>query len=75
MTHLITVNHDGTATLAADFSDEGVALQGNTHVKGGEAEALAYLPVFERDLRRNYAHLFPTPVTDSDEPAEEGMHE
>ncbi len=75
MTHLITVNHDGTATLTVDFSDEGVGLQGKTHVTGGEAEALAYLPVFERDLRRNYAHLFPTPDPDPDEPAEEEMDE
>ncbi len=75
MTYAITVNDDGTATLAVDFSDEGVGLQGKTHVKGGEAEALAYLPVFDRDLRRNYAHLFPAPVTDPDEPAEGEMYE
>lgn len=75
MTYAIAVNDDGTATLAVDFSDEDVGLQGKTQVKGGEAEALAYLPVFERDLRRNYSHLFPTPDPDPDEPAEEEMDE
>ena len=75
MTHTITELHDGTARIDVDFSDEGVDLQGTTHVRGGEAEALAYLPVFERDLRRNYAHLFPTPDPDPDEPAEEEMDE
>lgn len=75
MTYAIAVNDDGTTTLTVDFSDEGVSLQGKTHVKGGEAEALAYLPVFERDLRRNYAHLFPTLDPDPDEPAEEEMDE
>ncbi len=63
MTHVITPNPDGAtgATLiTVDFADEGVNLQGATAIKGGEPEALAYMRVFERDLRRNYAELFPT---------------
>lgn len=64
MTHTLTVNQDGTTTLVVDFADEGVELLGETTVKGGEAEALQYLPVVEADLRRNYAHLFPAPEPD-----------
>lgn len=61
MTYVITENPDGTATIQVDFADENVDLQGVTSVKGGEVEALRYLPVFEADLRRNFAHLFPVP--------------
>lgn len=59
MTHAVHVNSDGTTTLRVDFSDEGVPLQGEIRVRGGEAEALAYLPVFEADLRRNFASQYP----------------
>jgi hypothetical protein len=61
MTYVLAVNPDGTTIIQVDFSDEGVALTGETRIKGGEAEALAYLPIFEADLRRNYAELFPLP--------------
>ncbi len=61
MTYVITPNSDGTTLITVDFTDEGVALQGETTIKGGEPEAAVYLPVFERDLRRNCAELFPTP--------------
>jgi len=57
--HIITVNPDGTTRIQVDFTDEGVNLQGETILKGGEVEALAYLPIFEADLRRNYIELFP----------------
>lgn len=60
MMHTITVL-DGVARIEVSFTDEGVDLVGVTHVKGGEAEALAYLPVFEADLRRNFSELFPPP--------------
>ena len=60
MTYTITLL-DGIARIEVSFADEGVDLVGTTHVKGGEAEALAYLPVFEADLRRNFADLFPAP--------------
>jgi hypothetical protein len=59
MTYTITVNPDGTTTIDVDFTDETVNLQGQTSVKGGEAEALSYLHFFEADLRRNFADLFP----------------
>jgi hypothetical protein len=61
MLHNITVMDDGTTKIEVDFSDEDVNLHGVTHVKGGEAEALQYLSVFENDLRRNNADLFPQP--------------
>lgn len=61
MTYDIAVLDDGTARIDVSFADEGVDLQGTTTVKGGEAEAIAYLPTFEADLRRNYRHLFPEP--------------
>lgn len=75
MTHVIQVNSDGTTTLRVDFVDEGVPLQGETTVKGRQAEALAYLPVFEADLRRNFADRYPIllqPIVITP-PTEEGM--
>ncbi len=54
-------NQDGTTTIKANFTDEGVDLYGETTVRGGETEALRYLPVFEADLRRNFADIFPIP--------------
>lgn len=59
MTHKVTVLDDGTTKIEVDFSDEGINLRGETYVKGGEAEAKNYLPIFEQDLRRNYSELFP----------------
>lgn len=61
MTHTLTVNSDGTTTIQVDFADEGIILTGQTSVKGGEAEVLRYLPIFEADLRRNFAGRFPEP--------------
>jgi hypothetical protein len=61
MMYTLTVNPDGPTTIQVDFADEGVGVQGQTSIKGGEAEALRYLPVFETDLRRNFADLFPVP--------------
>lgn len=68
MTYVITANPDGTATIAVDFADEGITLSGETAVKGGEADALRYLPIFAVDLRRNFADLFPQP----EQPAPDG---
>ena len=61
MTHYLTVEPNGTTRIDVDFADEGVDLAGVTHVRGGEAEALIYLRVFEADLRSNYVELFPQP--------------
>lgn len=61
MTNTVTINEDGTTTIAVDFADEGITLTGETAVKGNESDALRYLPTFEADLRRNYADLFPLP--------------
>jgi hypothetical protein len=61
MIHDITVLDDGTTRIDVSFSDEGVDLQGTTSVRGGQAEAERYLPVYESDLRTNYADLFPAP--------------
>ena len=47
--------------LGVSFVDEGVELTEHIKVDGGEQAALAYLPFFVADLRRNYAHLFPQP--------------
>jgi hypothetical protein len=70
MIHAITVNPDGTTTIRVDFTDEGVNLQGEIAIKGGEAKALGYVPIFEADLRRNYIELFPPAP-----PTEGGMPE
>lgn len=47
--------------LTISFADENVDLTGETVVAGGEAEAVAYEPFFEADLRRNFADKFPQP--------------
>ncbi|MDI9466557.1 MAG: hypothetical protein QM343_01600 [Bacillota bacterium] len=67
MTHVITENQNGTTTIQVDFADEGVDLQGKTLVKGGEAAALSYLRIFEKDLRRNFAEKFPLPEPEETE--------
>lgn len=69
MTYTLTVLN-GTTKIEVDFSDEGVNLQGETFIKGGEAEAENYIPIFEKDLRYNFADLFPKPEP---EPMEEEM--
>jgi len=61
MMYTLMVNPNGTTTIQVDFADEGVVAQGQTSIKGGEVEALRYLPTFEADLRRNFADLFPVP--------------
>lgn len=72
MTSVITENQDRTSTIRVDFSDEGVNLQGETSIKGGEAEAISYLPVFEKDLRINFADLFPQPEQTTEHEGFEG---
>ena len=61
MNYNITDNQDGTTNIAVDFADEGVNLQGSINVKGNEFQAISYLPVFEKDLRKNFVDLFPIP--------------
>ena len=61
MTYTITVQDDGTSTLHVTFADEGVDLAGEVSVRGDAAAAETYAPVFARDLRSNYADLFPQP--------------
>lgn len=50
-----------TSILGVSFADEGVELTEYIKVDGNEQAALAYLPFFVADLKRNYAHLFPQP--------------
>ena len=57
-TSVIDEKHSG---LVVDFSDENVALVGETVVVGSEEDALSYAKFFEADLRRINAELFPTP--------------
>lgn len=59
MTYKLIENEDGTTTIKVSFLDEGVELEGETRVKGEVSKALAYMPIYEADLRRNYADLFP----------------
>jgi hypothetical protein len=55
------IQNDGTTIIKVNFADEGVELTGETSVIGDESSALAYVHVFESDLRRNFAEKFPTP--------------
>lgn len=60
MTH--TFETEGNTTqISVTFADEGVDLAGETSIIGDEQKASAYLPFFERDLRRNFADQFPQP--------------
>lgn len=52
---------DGTTVICIDFLDEGIDLQCETSVKGNTSSAMVYLPFFERDMRRNFADMFPLP--------------
>ena len=45
--------------ITVDFVDENVDLKGKTSVYGNLQSAEDYLPFFEKDLRQNYAELFP----------------
>ena len=66
MTYTITVLQEEDLTngikqitqIDVDFNDEGVNLQGSVKVSG---EWQGYLTMFEQDLRRNNAELFPVP--------------
>ena len=64
MKHEITPGSSVTI-LGVTFMDEGVELNEHIQVDGDEQTALAYLPFFERDLRRNYADLFPQHILQS----------
>lgn len=61
MMYTLINNEDGTTTIQVSFLDEGVELEGETSIKGDDSKALAYIPTYEQDLRRNYADLFPVP--------------
>ncbi|WP_027309426.1 hypothetical protein [Caloramator sp. ALD01] len=54
--------NENEVMLHVDFSDEGVELQGETRIKGNQEDALKYLPVFEKDLRINFADKFPVNI-------------
>ena len=57
-TRVIDEKHSG---LVVDFSDENVALVGETVVVGSEEDAVSYAKFFGADLRRINAELFPIP--------------
>lgn len=63
----ITDNTDGTCTLYISFEDEGIKneldqfLTGTILVEGTTAQASDYASIFEADLRRCNAKLFPVP--------------
>ena len=62
---------DGVTKLEMNFADEGVALECETVVAGAPAEGQEYVPVFERDMRANFRHLFPLPDPEVAEGGEE----
>jgi len=49
----------GTTIIQICFENEN--LEGQISIKGDEAAALSYLPIFEADLRYNFSDLFPVP--------------
>jgi len=48
-------------TLTFTEAEDGVNLEKSRNVSGPEGRVDAYAKTFERDVRRNYAHLFPIP--------------
>jgi len=71
MKYTLTELGDGITKIEMDFADEGVVLECETVVAGGSAEGQAYVPVFERDMRANFRHLFPLPEPEAAEGGEE----
>ncbi len=61
MKSTITQIEEGKQKVEIDFSDENVDVQAETTVIGDEADAQRYLPVFEKDIRRQNRHKFPEP--------------
>lgn len=61
MTHTITVLDENHARIELDYRDEGVNLLTGQTVRGDEAAARRRLPQFDRDVRHNFAELFPPP--------------
>lgn len=57
----------GLTKVEVFFKDEGVDLEGTIHVVGDKAAVSAYIEVYESDLRRNFADLFPAPPMPSSE--------
>jgi len=79
MTHSIDDLGNGIVKIVVSFKDEGIELptesgDGETHIKGTVEDAEKYVKVFEKDLRRNYSHLFPVPEPEMPE-MPEGMEE
>lgn len=70
MTYGIAENENNTTAIEISFQDEDVNLTGRTTVKGKTANAETYLPIFEADLRRNFAELFPPPTVPEVDPGE-----
>jgi hypothetical protein len=70
MTYELISQGDGTTRVTIDYRDEGIQLQGTTHVAGDGDAARAYVAVFDRDLRMNYKRLFPTPPAPEPEEVE-----
>jgi len=79
MTFNIADLGNGIMRIVVSFEDEGIRLptasgDGETYVKGTIEDAEKYVKVFEKDLRRNFSHLFPIP--EPEEPKmPEGMEE
>jgi hypothetical protein len=70
MIYELSPQADSTTRISVDYRDEGIQLQGTTHVAAEEDAAQAYVAVFDRDLRTNYRHLFPTPPAPEPEEVE-----
>lgn len=70
MTYNMTESENNTTVIEVSFQDEGIDLIGRTTVKGKTESAQGYLPIFEADLRRNYAELFPPPPMPDPDPGE-----
>lgn len=62
MRYNIEYVNENEVKLSVDFLDEGVELQGEIRIKGNQEDALKYLPVFEKDLRRNFTDKFPANI-------------
>lgn len=65
MTSTITQITDRLHEVTLDFTDEttnGETFTVTRKIGGSHQDAEAYAPVFERDVRQNYAHLLPAPA-------------
>lgn len=61
MTSKIELIKERKYLITLDYNDEQVSLVESKKFVGTEENANAFIPIMDRDVRDNYAYLFPVP--------------